>query len=115
MGSCSKTSVDVVDMDLNGQMEYVSILKPENDCQRKFMFQRVQVRLYSGAQYALCGCQHSNAPDTKQRGFLCNSLGWQAGRLFCVTWHCFVGKVLIEPFLPAFVHLVLPKPSQGLG
>ena len=75
----------------------------------------VQVRLYSGAQYALCGCQHSNAPDSKQRSFLCSPLGWQAGGLFCVTWHCFLGKVLIEPFLPAFVHLVLPKPSQGLG
>jgi len=45
----------------------------------------VQVRLYSGAQYALCGCQHSNAPDAKQGCVLCNSLGWQAGGLFCVT------------------------------
>ena len=52
-------------------------------CQRD---QRVKVRLYTGAQYALCGRQYSNAPDSKQRSFLCNSLGWQAGGLLCVTW-----------------------------
>ena len=84
--------VDMVDINLIGQMEYVSILKPEKDCQIFFLFQRVQVRFYSGAQYALCRRQHSNTPDAKQRSFFCNSLGWQASGLFCVPWHFFVGK-----------------------
>ena len=66
----------------------------------------VQVRLYSGAQYALCGGQHSNAPDTKQRSFLCDFVGWQAGGLFCVTWHFLVGKVLNGSSFctPCFAH-----------
>ena len=64
---------------------------------RKHMSQLVQLRLYSRAQYALCGCQHSQAPNSKQRSFLCKSLGWQAGGLLCVTWHAF-GKVVFELF-----------------
>ena len=64
---------------------------------REHMSQLVQFRLYSRAQYALCGCQHSEAPNAKQRSFLCKSLGWQAGGLLCVTWHAF-GKVVFELF-----------------
>ena len=64
---------------------------------REHMSQLVQFRLYSRAQYALCGCQHSEAPNAKQKSFLCKSLGWQAGGLLCVTWHAF-GKVDFELF-----------------
>ena len=64
---------------------------------RKHMSQLVQLRLYSRAQYALCGCQHSEAPNAKQRSFLCKSLGWQACGLLCVTWHAF-GKVVLVVF-----------------
>ena len=64
---------------------------------RKHMSQLVQLRLYSRAQHALCGCQHSQAPNSEQRSFLCKSLGWQAGGLLCVTWHAF-GKVVFELF-----------------
>ena len=82
------------------------------------MSQLVQLRLYSRAQHALCGCQHSEAPDAKQRSFLCKSLGWQAGGLLCVTWHAF-GKVVFELFssnvcapfaqAPPSLHCVLGK------
>ena len=61
------------------------------------MFRLAEVRFYSGAQYALCSCQHSDAPDAKQRGFLCNTVGRQASEIFCVTWHL-LGEVFIELF-----------------
>ena len=69
----------------------------------------VQVRLYSGAQYVLCGFQHCEAPDAKQKSFLCKSVGWQAGGLLCVTRFAF-GKVFfricLNCFLPPFVKLL---------
>ena len=77
---------------------------------RKHMSQLVQLRLYSRAQYALCGCQHSEAPNAKQRSFLCKSLGWQAGGLLCVTWHAF-GKVVFDLF-SSNVCAPLPSPSK---
>ena len=77
---------------------------------RKHMSQLVQLRLYSRAQYALCGCQHSQAPNSKQRSFLCKSLGWQAGGLLCVTWRAF-GKVVFDLF-SSNVCAPLPSPSK---
>ena len=71
--------------DLNSQTEDCFVYKSAKNRKRKLMSQLVQLRLYSRAQYALCGCQHSEAPDAKQRSFLCKSLGWQAGGLLCVT------------------------------
>ena len=75
----------------------VDISKGPQDQKRKHMSQLVQLRLYSGTQYALCRCQHSEAPDTKQRSFLCKSLGRQAGGLLCVTWYA-DGKVVLNMF-----------------
>ena len=75
----------------------VDISKGPQDQKRKHMSQLVQLRLYSGTQYALCRCQHSEAPDTKQGSFLCKSLGRQAGGLLCVTWYA-DGKVVLNMF-----------------
>ena len=74
--------------------KYVSISLRLRKIVGNSMFQRVQFRLYSGAQYALCGRQHCNAPDPKQRSVLCNSLGRQAGGLLCVTWPLLLAKFL---------------------
>ena len=44
-----------------------------------------QVRLYLQLQHAFHSSEHRNAPDKKEGGVLCSSLGWQTGGLFCVT------------------------------
>lgn len=72
--------------------------KSVKDCKRKLMSQLAPARLHSGAQYALCGWQHSNAPDTKQRDLLCKSLGWQAGGLFRVARHLLLAKCFVDLF-----------------
>ena len=77
---------------------------------RKHMSQLVQLRLYSRAQYALCGCQHSQAPNSKQRSFLCKSLGGRQVDYF-VSLGMLLAKLFLNCFLPTFVHL-LPKPSK---
>ena len=69
--------------------------------------QLVQLRLYSRAQYALCGCQHCEAPDPKQRSFLCKSLGWQASGLLRVPWPLLWLRFLkLNCFPVTFVHLL---------
>ena len=44
----------------------------------------LQVRLYPQSQHAFHSSEHRNAPDKKEGGVLCSSLGWQTGGLFCV-------------------------------
>ena len=94
--------------DLNSQTEDCFVYKSAKNRKRKLMSQLVQLRLYSRAQYALCGCQHSEAPDAKQRSFLCKSLGWQAGGLLCVTWPLLWQKFLKLFFFHVF-SLIFPS------
>ena len=67
----------------------------------------LQVRLYPQSQHAFHSSEHRNAPDKKEGGVLCSSLGWQAGGLFCVPcldlrsgytkWWVWIGGMELGP------------------
>ena len=63
---------------------------------RENMSQLVQFRLYSRAQYALCGCQHSEAL-TQSKGVSFVSL-WVAGRWITLCHLACFCKVVFELF-----------------
>ena len=78
---------------------------------RKHMSQLVQLRLYSRAQYALCGCQHSQAL-TQSKGVSFVSL-WGGRQVdYFVSLGMLLAKLFLKCFLTTFVHL-LPKPLQA--